>query len=115
VEKYGNYSVRSTYRMLIEKASQEEEHFDDKPSHSDVKNKWVWKKLWHCRVPLTVSVLWWRVINEFIISQANLHHYHIEPMDTCASWGAQPETRYHALITCSYAHQFWKSDRFYKC
>jgi hypothetical protein len=33
--------VRSAYRMLIEKASQEEEHSDDKSSHSDVKNKWV--------------------------------------------------------------------------
>jgi hypothetical protein len=48
--------VRYAYRMLIEKASQEEEHSDDKSSHSDVKNKWVWKKLWHCRVPLKVSV-----------------------------------------------------------
>jgi hypothetical protein len=25
-EKHGNYSVRTTYRMLIEKGSQEEEH-----------------------------------------------------------------------------------------
>jgi hypothetical protein len=25
-EKHGNYSVRSAYRMLIEKASQEEQH-----------------------------------------------------------------------------------------
>jgi hypothetical protein len=42
-EKHGNYSIRSAYRMLIEKASQEEEHSQDKSSHSDVKNNWVWK------------------------------------------------------------------------
>jgi hypothetical protein len=104
--KHGNYSIRYAYRMLIEKASQEEEHSQDKSSHSDVKNNWVWKKLWCCRVPPKVRVFWRRVINDFTPSQANLHHRHIESMDTCATCGAQPETTYHALLTCSYAHQF---------
>jgi hypothetical protein len=30
-------------------------------------------------------------------------------MDTCVTCGAQPETTYHALISYSYASQFWKS------
>jgi hypothetical protein len=60
-------------------------------------------------VPPKVRVFWWRVSNEFIPSHANLHRRHIEPMDTCVTCGAQPETTYHALISCLYASQFWKS------
>jgi hypothetical protein len=60
-------------------------------------------------VPLKVRVFWWRVSNEFMSSRANLHQRHIEPMDTCVTCGAQPETTYHALIYCWYSKQFWKS------
>jgi hypothetical protein len=35
-EKHGNYSVKSAYRLLVEKASQDEEHSQDK--HSNAKN-----------------------------------------------------------------------------
>jgi hypothetical protein len=30
-------------------------------------------------------------------------------MNTCTTCGAQPETTYHALLTCSYARQFWQA------
>jgi threonine/homoserine/homoserine lactone efflux protein len=100
-EKHGNYLVKSAYRLLKEKASQEE-HSQDKPSHSDAKNNKVWKKLWCCRVPPKVRVFWGRVFNEFIPSRASLHHRHIEPLDTCVTCGAQLETTYHALTTWSY-------------
>jgi hypothetical protein len=108
-EKHGNYSVKSAYMLLMLKENQEEDHVQDKPSHSAAHNSWVWKKLWQCRVPPKVRVFWWRVSNEFMSSRANLHQRHIEPMDTCVTCGAQPETTYHALISCSYARQFWKS------
>jgi hypothetical protein len=108
-EKHSNYSIKSAYRLLMAKANQEEEHVHGKPSHSDAHNNWVWKKLWQCKVPLKVRVFWWRVSNEFIPSRANLHHRHVEPMDTCVTCGAQPETTYHAMISCMYASQFWRS------
>jgi hypothetical protein len=95
--------------MLIKKANQEAEHSHATATHYEAKNNWVWKNLWRCRVPPKVRVFWWRVINEFIPSRVNLHHRHIEPMDTCATCEAKPETTYHALLTCSYAQQFWKS------
>jgi hypothetical protein len=87
-EKHGNYSVKSAYMLLMEKANQDEEHFQDKPSHSDAKNSWIWRKLWRCKVPPKVRVFWWRVYNEFITSRANLHHRHIELLDTCVTCGA---------------------------
>jgi hypothetical protein len=38
-QKHGNYLVRSAYRLLVEKASQEEEHSQGNPSHSECKEQ----------------------------------------------------------------------------
>ena len=67
----------------------------------------IWQKLWKCKVPPKVRVFWWRVLNDYLPSRANLHRRHIDPLSTCDTCGAREETTFHALVECTYARRFW--------
>jgi hypothetical protein len=103
-EKHGLYSVKSAYRMMAGDEHHREDYSQDRAACSGASNSWIWKKLWQSKVPPKVRVFWWRISNEFIPSKANLHRRHIKPPR-----GAESETTFHALIKCTYAHEFWRS------
>jgi hypothetical protein len=48
-------------------------------------------------------------MQNFVPVKANLMERHIENRGTCPDCGAQDETVYHALITCTFATMFWQS------
>lgn len=107
-ERHGLYTVRSAYRALVEKETQERDFKSGQPSHSAGNNNPLWRKIWKIKVPPKVRVFWWRVAHDFIPSRANLFHRHIERLGTCEFCGAYEETTFHALTECTFARQFWR-------
>jgi hypothetical protein len=59
------------------------------------------------KVPPKVRVFWWRVIHNFLPTQANLHYRHMERFATYTFCGSKPEIIFHALVECEPAIQFW--------
>jgi hypothetical protein len=106
-ERNGLYTVKSRYRLLASAEAQRRSFIQRSAAHSNHSSDALWPKLWKCKVPPKVLVLWWRVLNEYIPSRANLHRRHIDPLSICGTCGAQDETTYHALLECTYARQFW--------
>jgi hypothetical protein len=66
-ERHGLYTMRSAYRLLVEK-EQEREHSECRPSHSNAKGDPHWQRLWKCKVPPKVRVFWWRISHDFMPS-----------------------------------------------
>jgi hypothetical protein len=96
-ERHGLYTVRSAYRLLVEKEMQEKEHIEGRPSHSIAQNDPHWQRLWKCKVPPKIRVFWWKISHVFMPCRANLHSKHIEPVGVCGFCGMDEETTYHAL------------------
>lgn len=105
-ERHVNYTVKSRYRLLVEKEAQHRDYLKQKATHSSNSGDPIWKSIWSCKVPPKVRVFWWRLIHDYIPSRANLHHRHINPLSTCDTCGACGETTFHALLECNYARRF---------
>ena len=88
-ERHGLYTVRSAYRMLVEKEAHERDHREGRASISAASHDPYWQKLWKCKVPPKIRVFWWRVSHDFLPSRANLHRKHVEPMVTCGFSGME--------------------------
>ena len=106
-ERHGLYSVKSGYRMLAASEAQQRDFVQRKATNSNHGADPIWQKLWKCKVPPKVRVFWWRVLNDYLPSRANLHRRHIDPLSTCDTCGAREETTFHALVECTYARRFW--------
>jgi hypothetical protein len=105
-EQHGMYTVRSAYRLLAAVEAQDRAFANGRSSHSNASSDPSWKKLWRQNVPPKVRVFWWRVLNDFMPSRANLHMRHIDPIANCDSCGADEETTLHALVECPSAREF---------
>jgi hypothetical protein len=103
LEKNGNFTVRSAYRLLITKRQD-----NLSPSSSDAAGSVCWKKLWKLPVPPKVRSFWWRVINNYVRCRFNLKERHMEDISFCKICGEEKETIYHALFECSWARAFWQ-------
>lgn len=108
-ERHGFYTVRSAYRLLSMAEAERRAYANGRSSHSAAANDLKWKKLWKQHVPPKVRVFWWRVVNDFMPSRANLHRKHIDPIANCAYCGTAEETTFHALIECPAARAFWSN------
>jgi hypothetical protein len=103
-EKHGLYTVKLAYRVLADLETLQRQF---KEGVRALLNNPIWKRLWRMKVPPKVRVFWWRVIHNFLPTQANLHYRHMERFATCTFCGSKPETIFHALVECEPAIQFW--------
>jgi hypothetical protein len=55
-ERHGLYTVRSTYRLLVEKEAHERDHKEGRTSSLAASNDPYWQKLWKCKVPPKIKV-----------------------------------------------------------
>lgn len=100
LEKYGEYSVKSAYRKLVDMKRNADGML---PGGSGDES---WKRTWNLQVPPKVKVFWWRVLHEFIPAKEILNGRHIEPVAFCDSFGADPESILHVLANCTLAKMF---------
>ena len=102
VERNGNFSVRSAYKILSTSMRHSYE-----PSSSGAAGNALWNKLWKISVPPRVRDFWWRVIRGFVPCNSVLLTRHIEKAPFCDLCGKE-ETITHALFDCTWARLFWK-------
>uniref|UniRef100_A0A0A8YG60 Reverse transcriptase zinc-binding domain-containing protein n=1 Tax=Arundo donax TaxID=35708 RepID=A0A0A8YG60_ARUDO len=106
LERHGNYSVKSAYRLLAStRQMQEDELLPGTSSNND------WKLIWKLDVPPKVKVFWWRVIHEFLPARQILHKRHIDPIAFCEACGSEEESVRHVLLDCTIARLFWSNAK----
>jgi hypothetical protein len=69
-EKHGLYSVKTAYRLLEDEEAQLRQFKEMGASSSVASSNPIWKKLWSLKIPPKVRVFWWRVLNNFLPTQA---------------------------------------------
>ena len=102
MERNGNFSVRSAYKILSTSMRHSYE-----PSSSGAAGNALWNKLWKISVPPRVRNFWWRVIKGFVPCKSVLLTQHIEKTPFCDLCGKE-ETITHAMFECTWARLFWK-------
>ncbi|KAF8754851.1 hypothetical protein HU200_011388 [Digitaria exilis] len=108
-EKNGQYSVRSCYRMLKRESDQLDSFKLNEPSTSEGK-RW-WKKLWKLKVPPKVRIFWWRAMQNFLPTKAELRRRHVSKEDYCETCGKPGESLFHVAFKCTFATRFWEALR----
>jgi hypothetical protein len=78
---------------------------------SSTNNQHWWKKDWKLKVPPKVRIFWWRVLNNFLPSKAELKRRHIAQEDHCETCGSREESLYHVVVSCTLAERFWQAVR----
>jgi hypothetical protein len=99
MEKHGNYSVRSAYRLHERVWGQQDRSLPG--TGPSVDGHWQ-------DVPPKVKNFWWRVLHDYLPAKQVLHRRHIEPIayyDTC---GAEEESARHVLTERTVARIFWE-------
>uniref|UniRef100_A0A803PVR0 Reverse transcriptase domain-containing protein n=1 Tax=Cannabis sativa TaxID=3483 RepID=A0A803PVR0_CANSA len=94
-EASGFYSVKSTYRFLQEVADWDQDGGD------------FWKKFWQIKVPPKVLHFSWRVITGCLPTKVQLQTKHINVDLNCPFCHGEPETIFHVLVQCRFAHSCW--------
>uniref|UniRef100_A0A803PR88 Reverse transcriptase domain-containing protein n=1 Tax=Cannabis sativa TaxID=3483 RepID=A0A803PR88_CANSA len=94
-EASGFYSVKSTYRFLQEEADCDQDGGD------------FWKKFWQIKVPPKVLHFSWRVITGCLPTKVQLQTKHIHVVLSCPFCHGEPETIFHVLVQCRFAHSCW--------
>jgi hypothetical protein len=59
------------------------------------------------KVPPEVRIFWWRVIQNFLPSNAELTRRHIRERGHCTACGNESESLYHVMVQCPGAKKFW--------
>ena len=100
----GSYSVRSSYKWLIEEA------LNDEPSTSNLSNtKSIWKGVWSFRIPNRVKTLLWRAGSDTLPSKTNLLRRKIITDDLYPGCKLKSETIFHAIWSCPALALVWSS------
>lgn len=92
-DKRGIFSVRSSYKLLIENQGR-----IPNTSSSDNGHSMAWNTLWKMEVPPKVRCFWWSVIHNFVPCRAVLRDRHIEKIPFCEDCGVE-ETTYHSRLS----------------
>jgi hypothetical protein len=106
-ERNGLSTVRSAYRLLKAEQSQVEAGRLNETSSST--DSLIWKRLWKLRVPPKIRIFWWRAVNNFLPTKANLNRRHVELESFCPTCEAEAETLHHVAFVCPLAKRFWQS------
>ena len=108
-ERSGQYSVRSSYRLLKMEQSERETDVANEPS-SSCEAFW-WRKLWKLKIPPKIRIFWWRSIHNYLPSKQELKRRHVTQEDFCEVCGMQGESIYHIAFDCTIAKRFWQATK----
>ncbi|XP_062101909.1 uncharacterized protein LOC133809260 [Humulus lupulus] len=98
LEKSGNFSVKSLYRLL-----QERREDAAMAAHAD-----LWVKLWKLRSPPKVKDLLWRSSTGCLPTRMQLSLKHVDIEMNCPYCPFEPESITHCLINCPFVHNCWR-------
>ncbi|XP_074318814.1 uncharacterized protein LOC141655456 [Silene latifolia] len=101
MEKDGNYSVRSTYRLLMNGEGGEQGPSDY------TREKWLWKGIWSADVLPRVKSFFWQLCNDSIPTKSNLAR-RVQSIDpVCPVCRCEVETCLHLVKGCGWVGGFW--------
>jgi hypothetical protein len=102
-ERNGLYTVTSAYRLLKAEQSQiEAGKLNETSSSTD-------SLIWKLCVPPKIRIFWWRAVNNFLPTKAELNRRHVEEESFCPTCGAEAKTLHHVAFVCPLAKRFWQS------
>ncbi|KAK8573712.1 hypothetical protein V6N13_009800 [Hibiscus sabdariffa] len=91
-ERYGVFTVSSGYKFLIRSSLEQHEVLDQ---HNVNRKKSFYGYLWSLKVPPKVKITFWRFVNNFIHTLANLNRRRLNVEETCVLCGRDAETIEH--------------------
>ena len=103
-ENNGKYSVRSGYRVAMDKArygDREGESSDSQKSSSS------WKRIWRLNLPIKIKLFIWKAILDIIPCNYNLFLRKVAPSPMCRICGKTEETTLHTLWDCNLSKKVW--------
>ncbi|XP_074289198.1 uncharacterized protein LOC141614345 [Silene latifolia] len=102
-EKYGNYTVKSVHRLLMEEIE------GGNAGRSDYgEGKWLWSKIWRTPVLPRVKVFFWQLCNDAIATKKNIAaRLHLTD-DTCPRCLSNVETCLHVVRDCGCVEGIWE-------
>ncbi|CAN1313939.1 Putative ribonuclease H protein At1g65750 [Linum perenne] len=96
--KNGQYTVRSSYHVLMERVANMEHLHTPGP----------WKELWQLKVPPKMRVMLWRLARDVLPTRVRLCRRRIWMNDSCGTCSKYPETSWHLFLHCEYAIECWR-------
>ena len=103
LDSFGNYTIKSGYKMLSEECHNDE----DGQATRGVSNS-VWKGIWKMSTPGKIKHFLWRACSDALPTKSNLLKRKILEKDTCQFCAKEPENISHALWECELLHQVWQ-------
>ncbi|CAN1178180.1 Putative ribonuclease H protein At1g65750 [Linum perenne] len=94
----GNYTVRSAYRVLMDKVT----------PHAELRVQGPWSKLWGVRAPPKMKILLWRLAREVLPNRAALLNRHVQVPGQCGVCDSDSETNHHLFLDCDFAKDCWE-------
>ena len=110
-ERTGLFTVRSAYRMLVQKKENATAWLENRPGRSNVHaEEKEWSIIWQLKVPSKIKVFLWRLARHSLPTADVLHRRHMAEQATCLICGA-PDSWKHSLLDCNMAKCVWALAR----
>ena len=110
-EKMGLFTVRSAYRILVQKKENATSWLENRPGRSNVHaEEKEWSIIWQLKVPSKIKVFLWRLARHSLPTADVLHRRHMAEQAACLICGA-PDSWKHSLLDCNMAKCVWALAR----
>ncbi|CAN0916153.1 Putative ribonuclease H protein At1g65750 [Linum grandiflorum] len=99
--KYGEYTVRSAYRLLLERVGDME----------TLRCEGEWTKLWALKLPPKIKHFVWRVGRDVLPTRRKLQERHVTVPGECGTCATGIEDAWHLFLACDFANECWEEAR----
>ena len=105
LEKFGKYSVKTSFRLLCEDRDSAENLLQ-----ANTDERGFWKKLWKIQVLGKIKHFLWRAYMNSLATKENLMKHKILLDTTCSRYSGAHEDTLHSLRSCSGFKKVWVKD-----
>ncbi|CAN1146055.1 Putative ribonuclease H protein At1g65750 [Linum perenne] len=95
----GDYTVRSCYRLIMEKLAPREYLHSPGP----------WQELWSIAAPPRLRCFAWRIGREVLPTRMALNNRHINVPSECGICSRELENSWHLFLSCPFALRCWRT------
>ncbi|CAN1138108.1 Putative ribonuclease H protein At1g65750 [Linum perenne] len=93
----GEYTVRSSYRVIMERLAPRTHLFTPGP----------WRELWDIAAPPRLRCFAWRLAREILPTRLALQNRHLNVPSECGICNTHLENSWHLFLSCSFAQRCW--------
>ncbi|CAN1246524.1 Putative ribonuclease H protein At1g65750 [Linum grandiflorum] len=97
--RHDDYTVRSAYRLLIDRCV----------SMEGMQVAGPWKMLWNLKLPPKIKHLVWRVLRNLLPTRQNLRAQHVSIPSHCGTCSKAFESTWHLFVECEMARDYWEA------